>query len=71
MEAIGLLVTLGARSGKEADAQAFLESAQPLALNERRTLNGMRSFAHATRSMTRLLDSCLSRVGAQSHGGPV
>jgi hypothetical protein len=38
MEAIGLLVTLGARSGKEADAQAFLESAQPLALNERRTL---------------------------------
>jgi hypothetical protein len=34
MEAIGLLVTLEARSGKEADAEAFLKSAQPLALNE-------------------------------------
>ena len=34
MEAIGLLVTLEARPGKEADAEAFLKSAQPLALNE-------------------------------------
>jgi quinol monooxygenase YgiN len=32
MEAIGLLVTLEARAGKEADAEAFLKSAQPLAL---------------------------------------
>jgi hypothetical protein len=38
MEAIGLLVTLEARSGKEADAEAFLRSAQPLALNESGTL---------------------------------
>jgi quinol monooxygenase YgiN len=38
MEAIGLLVTLDARSGKEADAEAFLKSAQPLALNENGTL---------------------------------
>ena len=38
MEAIGLLVTLEARAGKEADAEAFLRSAQPLALNERGTL---------------------------------
>jgi quinol monooxygenase YgiN len=38
MEAIGLLVTLEARSGKEADAEAFLKSAQPLALNEEATL---------------------------------
>jgi hypothetical protein len=38
MEAIGLLVTLEARPGKEADAEAFLKSAQPLALNERATL---------------------------------
>jgi hypothetical protein len=38
MEAIGLLVTLDARSGKEADAEAFLKSAQPLALNEKATL---------------------------------
>ena len=37
-EAIGLLVTLEARSGKEADAEAFLKSAQPLALNEKGTL---------------------------------
>jgi hypothetical protein len=38
MEAIGLLVTLEARSGKEADAEAFLKSAQPLALDETGTL---------------------------------
>jgi len=38
MEAIGLLVTLEARAGKEADAEAFLKSAQPLALNEKATL---------------------------------
>jgi quinol monooxygenase YgiN len=38
MEAIGLLVTLEARPGKEADAEAFLKSAQPLALNENGTL---------------------------------
>jgi len=38
MEAIGLLVTLEAHRGKEADAEAFLKSAQPLALNEKGTL---------------------------------
>src|SRR5258707_2399637 len=38
MEAIGLLVTLEARAGKEADAEAFLKSAQPLALKEKATL---------------------------------
>ena len=38
METIGLLVTLEARAGKEADAEAFLKSAQPLALNEESTL---------------------------------
>jgi hypothetical protein len=38
MEAIGLLVTLEARTGKEADAEAFLKSAQRLALNEHATL---------------------------------
>jgi len=37
MEAIGLLVALEARSGKEADAEAFLKSAQALALNEKGT----------------------------------
>ena len=37
-EAIGVLVTLEARPGKEADAEAFLKSAQPLALNEKGTL---------------------------------
>jgi hypothetical protein len=34
MEAIGLLVRLEARPGKEADVEAFLKSAQPLALND-------------------------------------
>ena len=38
MEAIGLLVTLEARPGKEADAETFLKSAQPLALDEKATL---------------------------------
>jgi quinol monooxygenase YgiN len=38
MEAIGLLVTLEARAGKEADAEAFLKSAQLLALDEKGTL---------------------------------
>jgi quinol monooxygenase YgiN len=38
MEAIGLLVTLEARAGKEADAEAFLKSAQPLAQDEKGTL---------------------------------
>jgi quinol monooxygenase YgiN len=37
MEAIGLLVTLEARAGKEADTEAFLRSAQPLALDEKGT----------------------------------
>jgi quinol monooxygenase YgiN len=38
MEAIGLLVRLEARAGKEAEAEAFLRSAQPLALDEKGTL---------------------------------
>jgi quinol monooxygenase YgiN len=38
MEAVGLLVMLEARSGKEAAAEAFLKSAQPLALDEKATL---------------------------------
>ena len=38
METIGLLVTLEARQGKEAEAETFLKSAQPLALNENGTL---------------------------------
>jgi hypothetical protein len=38
MEAIGLLVMLEARPGKEAAAELFLKSAGPLALNEKETL---------------------------------
>jgi quinol monooxygenase YgiN len=38
MEAIGLLVTLEARPGKEAEAETFLKSAQPLALDEKGTV---------------------------------
>ena len=38
MEAIGLLVTLEARRGKEADAEAFLKSARPLAQDEKGTM---------------------------------
>jgi quinol monooxygenase YgiN len=38
MEAIGLLVKLEGRPGKEADAEVFLKAALPLALNEAATL---------------------------------
>jgi quinol monooxygenase YgiN len=38
MEAVGLLVMLEARAGKEADLEAFLQSAQSLALAEKATL---------------------------------
>ena len=38
MEAIGSLGALEARRGKEADAEAFLKSAQPLARDEKGTL---------------------------------
>ena len=38
MEAIGLLVMLEARAGKESDAEVFLKSAQPLAMDEKATL---------------------------------
>ena len=38
MEAIGLLVILEARAGKEADTEEFLRSAQPLARDEAGTL---------------------------------
>jgi hypothetical protein len=38
METLGLLDTLEARAGKEADAEAFLKLARPLALDEKGTL---------------------------------
>jgi quinol monooxygenase YgiN len=38
LEAIGLLVALEARPGKEVDAEAFLKSAQSLAFTENGTL---------------------------------
>ena len=65
MEAIGLLVTLEARSGKEADAEAFLKSAQSLALNEKETLKwyaikiGARKFG--------IFDSFANEAGRNAH----
>ena len=65
MEAIGLLVTLEARAGKEADAEAFLKSAQPLALNEKATLKwyaikvGPRRFG--------IFDTFASEAGRNAH----
>jgi quinol monooxygenase YgiN len=65
MEAIGLLVTLEARSGKEADAEAFLKSAQALALNEKGTLKwyafkiGARKFG--------IFDSFANEAGRNTH----
>ena len=65
MEAIGLLVTLEAHPGKEADAAAFLKSAQPLALNENGTLKwygiklGPRKFG--------IFDTFASEKGRNAH----
>jgi quinol monooxygenase YgiN len=65
MEAIGLFVTLEARAGKEAAAEAFLRSAQRLALNERGTLKwyaikmGPRKFA--------IFDTFATEAGRNAH----
>jgi quinol monooxygenase YgiN len=65
MEAIGLLVRLEARPGKEADVEAFLRSAQPLALNEKGTLKwyalklGLRTFG--------IFDTFANEAGRNAH----
>ena len=65
MEAIGLLVTLEAHPGKEADTEAFLRSAQPLALNEKGTLKwyaikiGPRKFG--------IFDTFANEAGRNAH----
>src|SRR5580698_3415521 len=65
MEAIGLLVTLEARAGKEADAEAFLRSARPLAMDEKGTLKwyafklGPRKFG--------IFDSFADEAGRNAH----
>jgi quinol monooxygenase YgiN len=65
MEAIGLLVTLEARAGKEADAEAFLKSAQPLARDEKGTLKwyaiklGPRKFG--------IFDTLANEAGRNAH----
>jgi quinol monooxygenase YgiN len=65
MEAIGLLVTLEAHPGKEADAEAFLKSAQRLALNEPATLKwyairiGPRTFG--------IFDTFSNEAGRDAH----
>jgi hypothetical protein len=65
MEAIGLLVVLEAHAGKEADAEAFLKSAQPLALTEKGTLKwyafkiGPRKFG--------IFDTFANEAGRNAH----
>ena len=65
MEAIGLLVRLEARPGQEADVEAFLRSAQPLALNEKGTLKwyaiklGPRKFG--------IFDTFANEAGRNAH----
>jgi hypothetical protein len=65
MEAIGLLVMLEARTGREADAEEFLKSAQPLALDEKATLKwyaiklGPRKFG--------IFDTFASEAGRNAH----
>jgi quinol monooxygenase YgiN len=65
METIGLLVRLEARAGKEADAEAFLRSAQALALDEKATLKwyaiklGPRTFG--------IFDTFANEAGRNAH----
>jgi quinol monooxygenase YgiN len=65
MEAIGLLVTLEARAGKEADAEAFLKSAEPIVLKEKGTLKwyaiklGSRKFG--------IFDTFANEAGRDAH----
>jgi quinol monooxygenase YgiN len=65
MEAIGLLVMLEARAGKEADAEEFLTSARPLAMDEKGTLKwyaiklGPRKFG--------IFDTFANEAGRNAH----
>src|ERR1700752_1397067 len=65
MAAIGLLVTLEGRAGREADAEALLRSAQPLALDEKGTLKwyaiklGPRKFG--------IFDTFANEAGRNAH----
>jgi quinol monooxygenase YgiN len=65
VEAIGLLVVLEARAGKEADAETFLKSAQSLALTEKGTLKwyafkiGPRKFG--------IFDTFANEAGRNAH----
>src|SRR6266478_4182748 len=65
MEAIGLLVTLEARASKEADAEAFLKSVQPLARDEKGTMKwyaiklGPGKFG--------IFDTCANEAGRDAH----
>ena len=65
MEAIGLLVVLEARAGKEADAEAFLKSAQPLALTEKGTLKWY-AFKIGSRKFG-IFDTFANETGRNAH----
>jgi quinol monooxygenase YgiN len=65
MEAFGLLVTLEARAGKEADAEAFLRSAQPLALDEKGTLKWY-AFRFGARKFG-MFDTFANEAGRSDH----
>jgi quinol monooxygenase YgiN len=65
MEAIGLLVTLEARAGKEAEAEAFLKSAQPLAVNEQTTLKWYAIRIAPTRFV--IFDTFANEGGRNAH----
>jgi quinol monooxygenase YgiN len=65
MEAIGLLVMLEARPGKETDAEAFLKSALPLALNENGTLKWYAIKAGPGKFV--IFDTFANEVGRNAH----
>lgn len=70
MNTVGLLVTLQARPGKEAEAEAFLKSAQPLAVAETTTTTW---FAFKIGSSTfGIFDTFADEAGRTAHvTGPI
>jgi quinol monooxygenase YgiN len=70
MNTVGLLVTLQARPGKEAEAEAFLKSAQPLAVAEATTTTWF-AFKIGT-STFGIFDTFADEAGRTAHvTGPI
>ncbi|WP_040625746.1 putative quinol monooxygenase [Mucilaginibacter paludis] len=67
---LGLLITLEAKPGKEAEVEAFLKSALPLAQNEPDTINWYATKINA--NTFGIFDTFIDEQGRQAHlKGPI